>query len=275
MKITAISDIHGNFNDSVVDLVKASDITLCLGDLVEFGEITTKAFDFLLQLKSAGKFLMIPGNCDTDCLSSFLEYHDGLNIHKKTVDYSGFSFAGFGGFVDAITYSRAMRAHFLSGTETFIESTLAQIEGSSWIKDFMQTLGLRFEGKKLVASPESDDLILGWDKFRSSCEFEENEIYDFFVLNASDCDIWLSHTPPFGFPGSERMGGFSIGSKGLLNAVVARQPQFVISGHIHCGGVWQLGKTICFSVPPMSENYALILNIDTDSTLTHEVIRIM
>ncbi|TFG32022.1 hypothetical protein EU528_04565 [Candidatus Thorarchaeota archaeon] len=275
MEISVISDLHGNFNESVFDILKSSDIIICLGDLDKPGQINKKAFDFLLRIESIGRLLIIPGNCDTDCLSSFLNYHVDTNIHKRLVDCSGFSIAGFGGSVDAITYARAMRAHFLSGTENFIDSTLAQIEVSTWLRDFMQILGLGFEGKKIVASPESCDLILNWEKLRSSCEFEENEIYDFFSLKASDCNIWLSHTPPFGFPGSERMGGYSIGSRGLLNAIVASQPQLVLSGHIHCGGVWQLGKTLCLSVPPMSENYALILNIDTDSIPTHEVIRIM
>ncbi len=269
-----MSDIHGNFNDSAVEFVSSSDLTLCLGDLGEMGEIREEAYEYVIKLASAGKLLVIPGNCDGACLRTFLTNHVGLSIHQAVVDFWGFVFAGFGGTVDAVTHARAMRAHFLWGSEAFVDSYLTYLENGPWLKGFIDTIGIELEDRKFKAISETPELITKWNTLRSSCEFEEHEIRQFFSEKAVGSDIWIVHTPPFGFPGSERLGGLSIGSRGLLDAICAKQPLLVISGHIHKEGEWQLGRTKCLSAPPLKNNLALSIEIDSTQRISSKTVEL-
>jgi Icc-related predicted phosphoesterase len=269
-----VSDIHGNLTDSIMDYASSFDLIVCLGDLDNSGEIKEECFEFILKLASAAKFLMVPGNCDTHCLQTFLNENEEISIHQAVKEFDSYTFSGYGGTIDAASYVRASRTHFLSCSEAFLDSIPAHLDNSPWLQEFFETIGVEIEEGRLKAIPETPELVKKWEKLRSSCEFHDDEIRNFFIKHAEGSDIWILHTPPFGFPGSQRMGGLSIGSRGILDAITALQPMLTISGHIHQAGKWKLGKTLCLSAPAMKDNLALSITIDSRRNITDETIEL-
>lgn len=269
-----LSDIHGNFTDSIMDHEPSSDLIICLGDLDNTEEMTEECLEFILRLASESNFLMVPGNCDANCLQTFLNKNEAISIHQSNREFHGYTLSGYGGTIDAISHARNARAYFLSGSEALIDSISAHLKNSQWVNSFLDTIGIEVEERSLKAIPETPELIEKWEALRSSCEFQEDEIRNFFITNPNKPDIWILHTPPFGFPGSERLGGLSIGSRGILDAITAMQPLLTISGHIHQAGKWELGKTLCLSAPAMKDNLAMLVTIDAKQNISHEIIEL-
>ncbi len=269
-----VSDIHGNFTDSIMEYASSSDLIVCLGDLINSGDYNEECFEFIHRLASETRFLMVPGNCDTDCFQTFLNKNDEISIHRDVKDFNGHTFAGFGGTIDLISHVRALRAYFLSDSEGLLDPISSNLGNSSTLQNLFDIIGLEIKDGCLTAIPETLTLVKKWEKLRPSCEFQDCEIRDFFIKEAASSDIWILHTPPFGFPGSQRLGGFSIGSRGILDAIIALQPMLTISGHIHQTGRWKLGTTLCLSAPAMRNNFAMSITIDSRQEIAFEIIEL-
>lgn len=273
MKLLVISDIHGNFTDAVLRLVSESDLTLCLGDLGPQTGTSDESFVFIKQIASVGRFLMIPGNCDEGCLQTFLAENNTISLNGRVLHIGGHSFAGYGGSPSTVSYVRAVRSRFISGTEASIGASLLQGEKSQGMRKFLQTFGIAITEGGFVVNPETPELLESWSALHSPCEFQESHAWEFLTTKAAHSDIWILHVPPFGFPGSERIGGVSIGSRGVLDAITAVQPLLTISGHIHRAGRWTLGRTSCLSAPAMEDNLALIVRVE-ETHVSSEVVAI-
>ncbi len=273
MRILVISDIHGNFKESILQIAAENDLTLCLGDLGLDSEAEEEGLAFIRSLASRCRLLMIPGNCDEGCLQATLAENPQISLHKRIKEVEGYSFAGYGGAEDTASYIRRIRSCLLSGAQPYTETTLRQAEKSQWLQQFLEAIGVSIHGGHIDVTPEAPEMLEQWAPLRSPCEFQDFMIREFLVTEATHSDIWVLHVPPFGFPGSERICGLSTGSKSVLDAITAVQPRLAISGHIHRAGRWVLGRTTCISAPAMEDNLALLVRID-EAEVSSEVVNI-
>jgi uncharacterized protein len=79
--------------------------------------------------------------------------------------------------------------------------------------------------------------------FRSRISLNESRVLKKIEPLVNIPTVLITHTPPYGCQ-DRVMGRFHAGSKGLLKLIKQRQPQLVLSGHIHeDGGMSMIGKT--------------------------------
>ena len=98
MKIINISDIHGNLMpiDGLGAALCPVDLVIIAGDLTHFGD-GRDAEDVISSVAKYNRnILAVTGNCDTKSVNEYLTAK-GLNIHGRSVNINGLSFAGAGG----------------------------------------------------------------------------------------------------------------------------------------------------------------------------------
>ena len=273
MKISVISDIHGNFRGELIDYLNQSDYVICLGDLDGLGKICDSCVHYIKDIANQSKFFLIPGNSDPECLKEMLSSNPEWSLERTSKYIGNFSISGFGGTINNHTFMRRFRKylHKRSVADIFRKGIDAIPSG---IKVMFDKMGIVVDEGILIALPETPDLERSWNSDNSPCRYEEDEIRDFFMDSTTTSDIWVSHTPPFGFPGSGRLGGISIGSEGLLEAIQAKQPLLVLSGHIHKEGQWKIGNTLCLSAPALLNNAFMHVEINDENVISFSVVEL-
>lgn len=61
---------------------------------------------------------------------------------------------------------------------------------------------------------------------------DDVSLYDRGQIIPEDMDIWLMHSPPYGY-GDRIKRGLYVGNKGILPAVREKNPSYYVCGHIH------------------------------------------
>ncbi len=98
MKILVISDIHDTLNNvkKLRDIER--DITIMLGDFVEFGKPRIETVVSILEeLGSQTLTLYVPGNCDPPEATRELNVKNTVNLHGRYHVVDNLVFVGFGG----------------------------------------------------------------------------------------------------------------------------------------------------------------------------------
>jgi Icc-related predicted phosphoesterase len=71
-----------------------------------------------------------------------------------------------------------------------------------------------------------------------------------------DCDIIVSHGPPFGYGDYSPYEQQQCGSQAFVDAIDRIQPKLVVFGHIHEGsGKYERGQTTLINATHMDANY--------------------
>lgn len=71
-----------------------------------------------------------------------------------------------------------------------------------------------------------------------------------------ECDILLTHGPPFGVGDTVAKDTEPLGSPSLLAWIEAKQPKLVVCGHIHGGrGVYRVGETVVVNAALLDEQH--------------------
>ena len=98
MKILAISDIHDNIENIRKLRDVERDVTVVLGDFVEFGKPRLDTVVRVLEeLSGQTLTLYIPGNCDPPEATQDLGVKNTVNLHGRYYRVDDFVFIGFGG----------------------------------------------------------------------------------------------------------------------------------------------------------------------------------
>ncbi len=98
MRILAVSDIHGNIENVRKLRNIERELTVVLGDFVEFGKPRVDVvIDILEELSSQTFTLYIPGNCDPPDVTQDLGVKNTVNIHGRFYKIDEIVFIGFGG----------------------------------------------------------------------------------------------------------------------------------------------------------------------------------
>ncbi len=98
MRILAVSDIHDNVENVRKLREVERDLTVVLGDFVEFGKPRVDVvINILEELSSQTLTLYIPGNCDPPEATHDLGVKNTINLHEKYYRFGEFVFIGFGG----------------------------------------------------------------------------------------------------------------------------------------------------------------------------------
>ncbi|PKK81678.1 MAG: hypothetical protein CVT47_01175 [Thermoplasmata archaeon HGW-Thermoplasmata-2] len=96
--ILAAGDIHGKAEsaDAVLYAVgeQKPDLLVLAGDITTFGPAKF-ASDFLRRIPV--EIFSVPGNCDTPDVIKALDSGNSVCIHRKSAEFRGMKFAGFGG----------------------------------------------------------------------------------------------------------------------------------------------------------------------------------
>lgn len=98
LKFLVIADIHGkSVEDNLEKFIeKKYDLLIVLGDITQFGP-PSRAGEIIDKLKKFDiQILSIPGNCDPEETVGILK-EKGVNLHLKSIEIEGFTFAGLGG----------------------------------------------------------------------------------------------------------------------------------------------------------------------------------
>ncbi len=98
MKILVISDIHDSLNNVKKLRNIERDITIMLGDFVEFGKPKIETVVTILEeLASQTLTLYVPGNCDPPDATKDLNVKNTVNLHARYHTIDEYVFVGFGG----------------------------------------------------------------------------------------------------------------------------------------------------------------------------------
>ncbi|NPA69911.1 MAG: metallophosphoesterase [Crenarchaeota archaeon] len=98
MRILVVSDIHDKF-ENVKKLKNVQrDLTIVLGDFVEFGKPDISTVRKILEeLGSQGETLYVPGNCDPREATQDLSISNTFNIHARYRIIGDYVIVGYGG----------------------------------------------------------------------------------------------------------------------------------------------------------------------------------
>ncbi|NPA23034.1 MAG: metallophosphoesterase [Crenarchaeota archaeon] len=98
MRILVISDIHDKFENVRKLKNIARDLTIVLGDFVEFGKPDIATVRRILEeLGSQGETLYVPGNCDPREATQDLGIANTCNIHMRYRVVGDYVIVGYGG----------------------------------------------------------------------------------------------------------------------------------------------------------------------------------
>jgi len=108
---------------------------------------------------------------------------------------------------------------------------------------------LEFEGLRIWGSP--------WQRRFYDWAFNLDEPELNLKYEAMpDCDVIVSHGPPYGYGDRGHISGELCGNKVLVRRIDEIKPKLVVYGHIHSGkGTWTRGGTILANVSFVDENY--------------------
>lgn len=98
MRLLIISDIHGQV-DKVKRLssaLKGIELVLIAGDITTFGEADHAAAVLEPLLSQPAPVLAVPGNCDPEGVSQYLESKQ-ISLQGRTLQQGGYLFVGAGG----------------------------------------------------------------------------------------------------------------------------------------------------------------------------------
>lgn len=85
----------------------------------------------------------------------------------------------------------------------------------------------------------------------------EPELAEKFSMIPQHVDVLISHGPPHGYGDVVKGKGEHLGSRSLHGAIVSRNIQAVVCGHIHTGhGIYEMGEdTIVVNASALDERY--------------------
>ncbi len=98
LKLLVCGDIHGTRHGlrTIQDFHRElrPDLTIICGDITNFGDArrARKILDAL-----PGRVMAVPGNCDPPAVLDGIDASGAENLHDRSIDHSGFRFAGMGG----------------------------------------------------------------------------------------------------------------------------------------------------------------------------------
>ncbi len=99
MKILAISDLHGELSENLLNYIKDNEIDMVIvsGDITNFGP--GKLGEELLNkiVNQNVNVFAIPGNCDPKDIFSHINDSKAINIHNSTFELDNIGLCGFGG----------------------------------------------------------------------------------------------------------------------------------------------------------------------------------
>ena len=100
MKILAISDVHGEYNDNLYNYLDNNDIELLLitGDVTNFGPLEF-VNDFIGKISEEYDcdIMAIPGNCDPAGICNSITDSGAFCLHNEIVSYGNVVLYGYGG----------------------------------------------------------------------------------------------------------------------------------------------------------------------------------
>ena len=99
MKILAISDLHGELSENLLNYIKTNeiDIVIVSGDITNFGP-GDLGEGLLNKIANQNvKVFAIPGNCDPKDIFSYIDNSNAINIHNSIFEMDDIGLCGFGG----------------------------------------------------------------------------------------------------------------------------------------------------------------------------------
>ena len=92
---------------------------------------------------------------------------------------------------------------------------------------------------------------------------DEEELRDYYDMIPEGMDVIVCHGPPRGLL-DRNLEGDLCGSEALLEALLERQPQVFICGHIHEGrGSARLGRTDLYNVAAVTRHHGIVRGAGT------------
>lgn len=98
MKILAISDVHSNENNNLINYLDNNNIDLLLmsGDITNFGPLDF-VDTFIGKIINKCDIIAIPGNCDPKGVCKAIEDSGAICLHNKFISFDKILIFGYGG----------------------------------------------------------------------------------------------------------------------------------------------------------------------------------